>query len=176
MVSNLRSVFRVLAFNFLLIVVSTSARDENIIIVGAGNYFFHLVINFQLHVYVSGSSGYAAACKLLENGFKNVQIFEAENRIGGRTYTKLVKGFALDMGAQWIHGEGGNVVYEMASELNLTKKSVVDVGQYTFIRSNGNLVNGKIGLEQMKFFSVVTNTDEEFGKSSEKMGDYISKK
>jgi Flavin containing amine oxidoreductase len=175
MVSDLRSVFRVLAYNFLLIVVSASALDENIIIVGAGNIIFSSRI-FQLNVYVSGSSGYAAACKLLENGFKNVQIFEAENRIGGRTYTKLVNGFALDMGAQWIHGEGGNVVYEMSSELNLTKKSVVDVDQYTFIRSNGNLVNVKIGQEQLKFFSDLTDTDEEFGKSSEKMGDYILKK
>jgi monoamine oxidase len=129
------------------------------------------VISFFL-----GSSGYAAACKLLENGYKNVKIFEAENRIGGRTYTKHVNGYALDMGAQWIHGEGGNVVYQMASKLNLTKASIIDDDNYEFIKSNGDLVNKKIGQEQFNFFYTLTEENEEFGKSFERMGDFISKK
>jgi phytoene dehydrogenase-like protein len=48
-----------------------------------------------------GASGYAAATRLLEHGYTNIKVFEAENRIGGRTYTKNVDGVSLDMGAQW---------------------------------------------------------------------------
>lgn len=35
----------------------------------------------------AGASGIAAAAKLLENGFQNVLILEAEDRIGGRVNT-----------------------------------------------------------------------------------------
>lgn len=35
----------------------------------------------------AGPSGIAAASKLIENGFNNVIILEAEDRIGGRVYT-----------------------------------------------------------------------------------------
>lgn len=38
----------------------------------------------------AGPSGIAAAAKLLENGFKNVTILEAEDRIGGRVYTSKI--------------------------------------------------------------------------------------
>jgi monoamine oxidase len=132
---------------------------------------------FKFHVLsVPGAAGYAAACKLLENGFKNVKIFEADNRIGGRIDTKFVNGVALDMGAQWIHGEDGNVVFKMASKLNLTKASIIDDNNYKFIKSNGNVVNGDLGQEQFEFFDTLTEMDKEFGKSSERMGVYISKK
>lgn len=46
-----------------------TAKEPKIVIIGAG------------------PSGIAAASKLLENGFKNVTILEAEDRIGGRVYT-----------------------------------------------------------------------------------------
>lgn len=35
----------------------------------------------------AGASGIAAACRLIEKGFKNVTILEAKNRIGGRIHT-----------------------------------------------------------------------------------------
>lgn len=46
-----------------------SKEDARIVIIGAG------------------PSGIASASKLFENGFKNVTILEAEDRIGGRVYT-----------------------------------------------------------------------------------------
>lgn len=48
----------------------TSGDQPKIIIVGAG------------------ISGIAAATKLYENGFNDITILEAENRIGGRVYTR----------------------------------------------------------------------------------------
>ena len=35
----------------------------------------------------AGASGIAAASRLLQNGFNNITILEAENRVGGRIYT-----------------------------------------------------------------------------------------
>lgn len=50
----------------------------------------------------AGASGIAAATRLISNGFKNVEILEAENRIGGRINTIPFGANVLDMGAQWF--------------------------------------------------------------------------
>lgn len=49
----------------------------------------------------AGISGISAASKLIENGFRNLVILEAENRIGGRVHTVPFSSNVLDMGAQW---------------------------------------------------------------------------
>lgn len=58
--------------------------DKKIIIVGAG------------------VSGIAAATTLLSNGFKNVTILEAENRLGGRINTIPFGKNIVELGAQWF--------------------------------------------------------------------------
>lgn len=73
-----RMIYRVI---FLLCLISGTIANETksprIVIVGAG------------------SSGIAAASKLLENGFQNVLILEAEDRIGGRVHTVKFGEFTL---------------------------------------------------------------------------------
>lgn len=49
----------------------------------------------------AGASGFAAAAKLISNGFENVIILEGENRFGGRVNTISFGENVLDMGAQW---------------------------------------------------------------------------
>lgn len=49
----------------------------------------------------AGCSGISAASRLLKTGFKNIQILEAENRIGGRIYTTKFADNVVDLGAQW---------------------------------------------------------------------------
>lgn len=56
-------------------------KEERIIIVGAG------------------ASGVAAAVKLIENGYKNVKILEAEDRIGGRILSVPFGDNMVDLGA-----------------------------------------------------------------------------
>lgn len=58
--------------------------DKKIVIVGAG------------------ASGVAAAVKLVSNGFKDVTILEAENRLGGRVNTVPFGDNVIDIGAQWF--------------------------------------------------------------------------
>lgn len=65
-----------------------------------------------------GASGFAAASKLLSNGFNNVVILEAENRIGGRVYTIPFGSNVVDMGAQWF-------VFEFLK--NIKNKERIDV-------------------------------------------------
>ena len=43
--------------------------------------------NAEIVIIGAGPSGIAASSKLFENGFCNVTILEAEDRIGGRVYT-----------------------------------------------------------------------------------------
>lgn len=50
----------------------------------------------------AGASGIAAATKLLENGFQNVTILEAEKRIGGRICSVPFGDTIVDIGGQWV--------------------------------------------------------------------------
>ncbi|XP_039485157.1 spermine oxidase [Drosophila santomea] len=86
----------------------------------------------------AGASGIAAATRLLEKGFKNVLLFEAEDRIGGRINTIPFANSLVDLGAQWCHGEEGNVVYEKVKDLDVLDRT----GDYVvhFIRSNKEIL------------------------------------
>ena len=44
-------------------------------------------------------------------------VLEASSRIGGRIHSVDFKKNIVEMGAQWIHGEKGNVVLEIAQQL-----------------------------------------------------------
>ncbi|XP_008545187.2 spermine oxidase-like [Microplitis demolitor] len=70
----------------------------------------------------SGASGIAAASRLLQNGFNNITILEAENRMGGRVYSAKMGEYLIDLGAQWVHGEKDNVAFELAWPLGLLQR------------------------------------------------------
>ena len=61
----------------------------------------------------SGLSGFAAARRLMDNDFNNIIILEAENRIGGRINSVPFSDGIIDLGAQWVHGQKNNLIYEM---------------------------------------------------------------
>ena len=48
-----------------------------------------------------GVSGISAATRLMEKGFKNIKILEAESRYGGRILTVPFGANVVDIGAQW---------------------------------------------------------------------------
>lgn len=68
----------------------------------------------------AGISGLAAAQALAKNG-REVVIFEARDRIGGRIWTSQALGVPLDLGASWIHGVDGNPLTAMADALGLKR-------------------------------------------------------
>lgn len=57
--------------------------------------------NVKIAIVGAGISGISLAAKLIENGFKNLVILEAENRIGGRVHTVPFGSNVLDLGGQW---------------------------------------------------------------------------
>jgi monoamine oxidase len=83
-----------------------TSRDVSVIIVGAG------------------VSGFAAAVKLIKNGFKNITILEAQARAGCRVHTVDFSEGKIDLGAQWCRGMEGNVVHELAGSESLEETSM----------------------------------------------------
>lgn len=66
----------------------------------------------------AGMSGATAAKQLSDAGYE-VQVLEARDRIGGRTWSDRSLGVALDLGASWIHGIEDNPIYALATELGV---------------------------------------------------------
>ncbi|KAL5280240.1 hypothetical protein ACFFRR_004297 [Megaselia abdita] len=97
----------------------------------------------------AGASGIAAATKLLNYGFKNVTILEAQNRIGGRIHTIPFGDSFIDLGAQWCHGEENNVVYELVRYKNLLDSTGTVYHDYQCIRSNGEVLSEEV-TEKLK--------------------------
>lgn len=54
--------------------------------------------NISVIIVGSGISGFTAAVKLIENGFSDVTILEAEDRIGGRIFTTEFGDGLIDLG------------------------------------------------------------------------------
>lgn len=54
----------------------------------------------------AGVAGLAAAYHLHQAGLRNIIVLEAKSRIGGRIHTDTSWGFAVDLGASWVHGAG----------------------------------------------------------------------
>ncbi|XP_051565502.1 spermine oxidase-like [Myxocyprinus asiaticus] len=68
----------------------------------------------------SGFAGLAAAVTLVKAGFHNVLVVEAKDRIGGRVHTtKPFTENIIEVGANWIHGQKGNPLFQLAKEQNL---------------------------------------------------------
>lgn len=104
----------------------------------------------------AGPAGIAAATKLIENGFSDLIVLEAENRIGGRVHSVDFGGSVVDLGGTWVHGEKDNIVYEMVKDLNLLKTSHNNYQDNTFYLSDGTIVDKnltnrlhKIGMDIM---------------------------
>ncbi|XP_063220731.1 spermine oxidase-like isoform X1 [Bacillus rossius redtenbacheri] len=89
----------------------------------------------------AGAAGIAAACRLAERGVHDFLILEAEDRVGGRICTKTFGGVVTDFGCQWVHGEKGNVVYELAGPLGLLEDSCVRLDHSLAFSAGSGLVD-----------------------------------
>ncbi|XP_063220683.1 spermine oxidase-like [Bacillus rossius redtenbacheri] len=78
-------------------------------------------VTTQVVIVGAGAAGMAAASRLAERGITDFLILEAEDRIGGRIHSTVFGGHTVDKGGQWVHGERGNVVFEMAAPLGLLR-------------------------------------------------------
>ncbi|XP_024888856.1 polyamine oxidase 1-like [Temnothorax curvispinosus] len=90
----------------------------------------------------AGASGIAAASRLLKRGVSDFVILEANDRIGGRINTTNFGEYVVDLGAEWVHGESGNVVFELASKHDLLSSDtgLLDPIKYEFATINGEIM------------------------------------
>lgn len=49
----------------------------------------------------AGAAGISAAAQFLTEGYTNIVILEAENRIGGRIHTVVEDNYIKEFGAEW---------------------------------------------------------------------------
>lgn len=131
------------------------------------------MLNKKIVIIGAGVSGIAAASKLIENGFKNIKILEAEPNYGGRIQSKKFGDNYVELGAHWCHGEKGNLIYELANPLSLLKPTELDFNKFGFVKSDGTKLPIQQGVEQMEvLMSIIKNS--EFSESEKTVGEYIT--
>ncbi|XP_058799590.1 spermine oxidase-like [Phymastichus coffea] len=132
--------------------------------------------NKKIIIIGAGAAGIAAASKLFENGFKNVTILEAENRIGGRLYTTKLGNYSVDLGGQWVHGQKNNVAFNLANPLGLLDpRNNINI-QEKFFNSSDNLISSSIENYLKNFFDkyfTETNTIDVPSTTAKSYGDFI---
>ncbi|KAH8257379.1 hypothetical protein KR038_008080, partial [Drosophila bunnanda] len=120
----------------------------------------------------AGVSGIAAATRLLQNNFGNVQILEAENRIGGRINTTYFGDNVIDMGAQWCYGEQGNCVYEMVKNHDLLDFTGDFFSGMRMVRSNKEMIPIELG---QKLYGIADMSVPKDGTAeAESMGSHLA--
>lgn len=88
----------------------------------------------------AGLAGLAATKTLLENGFTDVTVLEASDRIGGRVQSVQLGHATLELGATWIHGANGNPVFHLAEDNGLLEETTDEersVGRISLYAKNG---------------------------------------
>ncbi|KAF4087135.1 hypothetical protein AMELA_G00092360 [Ameiurus melas] len=150
--------------------MNTVSRDAKIVVVGAG------------------FAGLAAAASLVQAGFQNVKILEAKERVGGRVYTtKPFTENIIELGANWIHGQDGNPLYQLAKEQDLLVEGMaankmmcephsVSPRDYFFIEGGKQLsikTVDQVCLQFNKLTSKAFESDLEQEHRALSLGDYL---
>lgn len=130
-------------------------------------------MNPKVIIIGAGASGYASACRLLEKGFTNVKILEAQSRIGGRIHSVSFGESKVDLGAQWCHGEEGNIVYKLVEKLNLVETSRHDYSEYTFVDARGKFVNAEVSAKLRAIAFEIGHDDEAMKAYKGSFGNYF---
>lgn len=84
----------------------------------------------------------------------------------------------VDLGAQWVHGESGNVVFELASKHNLlgSLPNLLDPTKHNFVTSKGEIISKDESNEaQTIYFNIIKNAQEELKEETGSFGNYFIK-
>lgn len=81
----------------------------------------------------------------------------------------------VDLGGQWVHGETGNVVFEMASKHNLLGlfSNWLDPGKHNFVTGNGEMIPKDESNEAVMTYFNLTEVKEEMEKEIGSVGDFF---
>ncbi|XP_053688028.1 spermine oxidase-like [Sabethes cyaneus] len=128
-------------------------------------------MNDRIVIIGAGSAGIAAAAKLVQHGFKNLEILEASDRIGGRIRTVPFGQSVVELGAQWCHGAKNNAVYEMANPHGHLEKSRFTNGN-VMLFSDGTRVPSDL-TKRLQTLADQLMSGPEIQQSTETLGDYF---
>ncbi|KAK5638645.1 hypothetical protein RI129_012940 [Pyrocoelia pectoralis] len=103
----------------------------------------------------AGAAGISAAARLVENGFDNIIILEAEDRIGGRINTAEIEGNLVDLGAQYCREN--SFVYSLIKDYDLLEPRKAGVELYH--SKHGRLPDNFV-LELLGRFDALYNQKE----------------
>jgi monoamine oxidase len=81
----------------------------------------------------AGAAGLVAARELVRKGVRSVVVLEARDRVGGRTWTKPVRGVPVDVGGQWL-GPQQRRVAQLARDLGIGTYPTYNTGENVFYR------------------------------------------
>lgn len=111
----------------------------------------------------AGAAGFAAAARLLERGCTSLTILEATNRIGGRIRTVEFGDNVVDLGAQWVHGERGNIVYDLVRPFKLldSSRNFHDLTRFTFATLNGEILPKEESSQALQIYYQISGRPEE---------------
>ncbi|KAK8382101.1 hypothetical protein O3P69_015216 [Scylla paramamosain] len=110
----------------------------------------------------AGVAGIGAARELKAQGINSVLLLEASDRIGGRILTVTgPEGVTLELGAQWIHGQTGNMLYQFAKSRNLLHHHLSVDGEGIYLMEGGKKIDEGIVKE---VFEITQEADRECSK------------
>ncbi|XP_073966384.1 spermine oxidase-like [Choristoneura fumiferana] len=95
-----------------------------------------------------GAAGVTAATTLVKAG-RRVLGLEAQDRVGGRVNTVPFGNGLVELGAEWIHGDQKNCVYDLATKFNIP--AVTQGLRLKTFRSNGEEVDKALVAELLQF-------------------------
>jgi monoamine oxidase len=114
----------------------------------------------------AGMSGMGAARDLVDAG-RHVEVFEARDRIGGRTWTDHSLGIPMDMGASWIHGPKGNPLTKLAKKAGAVRVKTEYEDVYGLTPDGDNIADDDIADWVWEAFAV----DQNYGMSRAKLSE-----
>ncbi|XP_044264139.1 probable polyamine oxidase 5 [Tribolium madens] len=124
--------------------------------------------NFSVIVIGAGPSGIAAATKLLQNSV-NVTILEAESRIGGRINTVKFGDGLVELGAEYCHGEEGNIVKELVKDYDLLEPTFNYLNGQIYY-SNGSKLNHEF-VRELQDLILSENKEENYDTRGKSIGE-----
>ncbi|XP_055597988.1 spermine oxidase-like isoform X2 [Uranotaenia lowii] len=134
-------------------------------------------MNPRIVIIGAGASGVAAATRLIEKGYRNVTVLEAEKRLGGRIHTVPFAANVIDLGAQWCHGEVKNVVYGLGSRFNVFDSNRARYENFPLTKSNGQEVPREVSEKLINLMWTILETyRNELSQHRGSLGSFIMEK
>ena len=116
----------------------------------------------------AGVAGLSAAVSLVERGLGDLLVVEGSERAGGRVWSQAIREEAgaarVERGAQWIHGQQDNVVFDIAKQLDFLPpvSASIEESEAIFIDSAGKVQEDEERLANMMM--IISSVEEDMKK------------